>query len=176
MNTNKLPKTVEIAKLATEHAKLVGQINQNDLARLAGADCLSIHSDAEIASVTCEIDFLTQLFFGDRHYLMHGQLNTQLLLICQRCLQSFLSPLKRSFKLCSVSSLSKIDQIPDGYEPVILEAKDKLNVWECITDEILLSIPIVAMHPADACTLSEPQKMQIEQNNSPFAVLKNLLS
>jgi uncharacterized protein len=105
-----------------------------------------------------------------------GTVNGDVTLICQRCLLPMRLPIQIEYQVAFVDNEYQLDQLPAHYEPVITD--EFVKTATMIEDEVLLSLPIVALHPAGKCnvnvqadTVSPPSRSDDE---SPFAVLRAL--
>jgi uncharacterized protein len=71
----------------------------------------------------------------------------ELPLICQRSLRPYLEPVKRHSLLAVVESLAEQDQLPEYYEPVLVE-HGRMALLDLVEDELLLAVPQVPRDPA----------------------------
>ena len=100
---------------------------------------------------------------------------------CERCLETFRYPIASEVRLAFVPEGSGEDRVPDGFEAVPI-GSECLSLSGLVEDELLLSLPVVALHPEG--TPCAERGAQVEGNaggteNSgtqrPFAGLKELL-
>ena len=115
---------------------------------------------------------------------LQGSVSVNLQVTCQRCLQPMSLPLETEFQLALVTSEAQADELPDDYEPLLVE-EDKTNLPAILEDELLLAMPLVAMHEHDCSEYLQQQKhrqaVEAEQQQAekekqnPFSVLKDLL-
>lgn len=110
---------------------------------------------------------------------MKGFVRTTLLLQCQRCLDSLSLPVDSNVSVGFVHSLEEAEGLPDDLDPELVE--DALvNLIALVEAELLLAIPQVPMHPADACAVDMDGYGNVSIDNaengsiSPFAVLADL--
>lgn len=104
-----------------------------------------------------------------------GQISVEMVLQCQRCLDSVTLPVEAEFCLSPVAN-DKVE-LPVRYEPVILD-EDSINVIELVADELLLNMPMIARHPEDNCPGTEWLKAnqeQVREETHPFKILKKQL-
>lgn len=116
---------------------------------------------------------------------MKGRLQTEVTLECQRCLQAMKAPIDANFALGLVRNMEKAEQLPSHYEPLLVES-DELFLRDVIEDELLLALPIVAMHDKAECIDVNQQLEDAAQHNdddsgeskkaNPFAALAALKS
>lgn len=72
-------------------------------------------------------------------------------LVCQRCLggMSHVVEIERTLHLArSEAELERLDALPDGDA---IQAGETLGLVELVEDEVLLSLPLAAMHPEGEC-------------------------
>jgi uncharacterized protein len=82
--------------------------------------------------------------------IITGQTDTVLVVICQRCLEHMSLPMQVNVQLSPVFG-DKADQLPDGYEPLVISA-EPMELSEIIEDEILLNLPQFPKHDAENCS------------------------
>lgn len=166
-----LPKQVDAVKLVNVNQRLEAKINTENLARLKAAVINS--SDF----VNCEIEFHQD---ESRHRLMTGSINTQVSLICERCLEEVQLPISSQFQIGLVFNDEQAAQLPKAFEPVELDEEGQLNLWEVMEDEVLLALPMFPTHAEGECklkTLPEPSAEitdSSDERDNPFAVLAKL--
>jgi uncharacterized protein len=165
----RLPKTINPWQLANTCGHLSGQLELAEMPRLSS---LLLSNDG-LVDITLSGGVDEQ---GNR--FLTGCLKTCVQLLCQRCLQSLISPLSVEFNLGLVLSESQIGSLPKQYEPLL--TAEELVVSELVEDELILALPIVSRHPLeDGCQPQIQQqatdtKTEIKAEN-PFAVLSTLL-
>jgi uncharacterized protein len=168
----KLPKQLDPIKSAMKRSDYRGVIMAKDLARLNEA----------VADVDDEIDVEIR-FDKDAQGLNYfqGQLSTTVKLLCQRCSEQYAHPIQISFCFSPVQGQSQeeIDELPDVYEPVEVNDHGEINLLQLLEDELILSLPIVALHADEDCKVKQDEMSygEIEpadERPNPFAVLKEL--
>ena len=133
----------------------------------------SLNRLAETLALTSENAHLAVIHFtltGDfkrfRQPSLHLRINSELPVICQRCLDEMLVKLDLKFDyLLSDSSVNAVDE---SDELDWLEINSEMDVRELIEDELLLAMPIAPVHATSCTELS----MQSGEKPNPFAVLK----
>lgn len=166
-----LPKQVDAVKLVNVNQRLNAKINTENLSRLNSA---VVHCSE---FVECEIEFHQD---ESKHRLMTGSINSQVSMICQRCLEEVTFPIQSKFQIGLVFNDEQAAQLPRAYEPVELDAEGRLNLWEVMEDEALLALPILPAHAEGECelkTLPEPSAEITDSSGkqeNPFAVLAKL--
>ena len=133
----------------------------------------SLNRLAETLALKSENAHLAAIHFtltGDfkrfRQPSLHLRINSELPVICQRCLDEMLVKLDLKFDyLLSDSSVNAVDE---SDELDWLEINSEMDVRELIEDELLLAMPIAPVHATSCTELS----MQSGEKPNPFAVLK----
>jgi uncharacterized protein len=104
---------------------------------------------------------------------------------CQRCMEAMELPVVTQTLLGIVRSREAAEQLPVRYEPLLLtmdEGDDGVSIASIIEDELILALPLVAMHKQQDCpqgdalmsTASEEENAAMTQRKNPFAVLSQL--
>jgi uncharacterized protein len=109
---------------------------------------------------------------------LDGSVSAQLVLECQRCLRPLTKQIQSEFHLGLVTSDEEAAGLPDEFEPVEVIAGEQ-SLIDVIEDELLLSLPIVAVHEHD-CTSDMNRKDEHEtapgDTYKPFAGLRDLMN
>jgi uncharacterized protein len=98
-----------------------------------------------------------------------GRLQTELLLHCQRCLETVSYPV-------DLTAGEQVNDLPDSYDPLVIDAQS-LSLTTVIEDELLLALPIVAKHQETECVssvTSETGDSYTDEKPNPFAELAQL--
>jgi len=169
--SERLPEHFEANALARRGARFSGTLALAQMPRLAE----SLHSpDGE---VQVELEFAQD---PDGLVVIRGRIEAQLALICQRCLEPMTLPVDRSFTLGVVADEALANRLPESYDPLV-DGGQPVSTRDMVEDELLLSLPLVAMHPAEQCPAAKqpPTDGQTEQpekpaRENPFAVLAEL--
>ena len=136
-----LPQLADARKLATSAALFEGDIALEQLPRV----CEVLADSAGVVSY--------RLLFGfdDEGYLtIEGRMSATVSLFCERCLQAMPQPIESTFTLAVVASDEQANQLPERYEPLVL-VDGIVNAATIIEDEVLLCLPIVALHSEREC-------------------------
>ena len=159
-----LPLTIAPARLARKGESIQGQYAIPDLQRLV--DLLHDQSGHVIFELVFNRD-------EDRNQVViTGKVEAQVSLICQRCMGMLQYTVDSPVYLGVVSDAEGASQLPDGCEPLFVEG-DSASLLAIIEDEILLALPITAMHEEDECDATEfLAKLQQKSRNNPFSILK----
>lgn len=167
----RLPEYVEPLSLCDRGEQLQGFIPITGMARLA--DLLA----AQQGEAEVELRFDKDLQ-GTRY--LSGYIKSTLALRCQRCMEPVTTPIEVELSLGFVSSEAAGQQLPSAFEPFVM-SEPTVTLRELVEDELILALPIVAMHPDEQCN-AELNNAKAEEGNSPaeqkkenpFAVLAGL--
>ncbi|MEP0354909.1 23S rRNA accumulation protein YceD [Paraglaciecola sp.] len=172
MQKVKLPKRLDPVKSANKRSDYRGGILASDMPRLLGM----------VAGVASEIDVDVK-FAKDEQGLTYfqGRMACSTSLRCERCNEVFEHPMDVSFCFSPVQGSEEEveDELPDVYEPVEVDDHGEINLFQCLEDELILSLPIVALHAEEDCK-QKRDKMSFgkiepaDERPNPFAVLKEL--
>ena len=106
--------------------------------------------------------------------MMVGRLQTSLLLECQRCLEPLKLPIDLDFRLMVDAS---DELVRDSSVDTVYSDDGYIDINEVVEDELILAIPLVAMHEDSSCN----EHWQAAENETgaatrenPFAVLQQL--
>jgi uncharacterized protein len=143
------------------------------LANLTGHDPAAVRAEA-------------RLHFGrgsGGHRQITGIVSMQLPVTCQRCLEPVVIELRDDVALRVLLDEAEIADLEPEWDPWI-EQDQRLLLAAIVEEQLMLSMPIVALHEAPACevaaqplaTGAEPQELgQVDDSASnPFAVLAKL--
>lgn len=110
-----------------------------------------------------------------------GHLEAVLPLVCQRCLERIDIPVATELSLALVWNDDQATQLPRTLDPVVMDG-EVLDLLEIVEEELLLALPLVAIHDEGVC---QPPKLLVEQvvvdepvetKVNPFQVLAALKS
>ncbi len=161
-----MPGLVEPYKMAKVEQALEGELALSSMPRVGKL----LASDQ--GSLAYKIDFAID---GHGLCVISGELHGLMNVRCQRCLRTFNHQVGCTFMVSPVKDDLGAKELPDDYEPVVL-VDGKVSLPELIEDEIILAMPIVAMHAVtdSACIQQEVEtETQVEPKN-PFQVLQAL--
>ena len=106
--------------------------------------------------------------------MISGRLETSLELECQRCLRALRMPLVQDFRLM-IDADDEMQRV-SGIDSLASE-EGGIDLFDLVEDEILLAIPIVAMHEDSGCNEYWPDPATdagAAERDNPFAVLAQL--
>jgi uncharacterized protein len=113
--------------------------------------------------------------------IIEGHISTELQLRCQRCMKPVSHVVNFSFKLGIVQNEAQMEKLPDDLEPYLIE-DDTNHLPDMLEDELLLALPLVAMHEFECSAYLQDQEEgqqdkveEPEKKENPFSVLKDLL-
>lgn len=102
-------------------------------------------------------------------------------LICQRSLAPYVEVVKRQSLLTVIGDIGEQEEIPESYEPVLVEHK-RLALQDIVEEELLLAIPQIPRNPdigeIELSTDGEvkpPPAIEEVKTHRPFAGLAGLM-
>ncbi|MDU0355314.1 23S rRNA accumulation protein YceD [Paraglaciecola aquimarina] len=172
MQKVKLPKQVDPVKSATKRSDYRGIVATSEMPRLLEV----------VVDIADQIDVEIK-FSKDEQGLTYFQGHMACLasLRCERCNQAYEHQIDVSFCFSPVQSSEpeESDELPEVYEPVEVDDHGEINLFQVLEDELILSLPIVALHAEEDCG-QKRDKMSFgkiepaDERPNPFAVLKEL--
>ncbi len=167
-----LPLTVDAHKLAKQGTNLSGVLRLANLLRIA--DLL------ENKSGQLMIDLRFEISHDHLHYV-HGQISGDIEIQCQRCMEAMSIVVDNQFVLGLMDNPEIAKRLPENIEPIYLD-QGELDISGMIEDELILALPLIAMHDLDECAARDHmQSVSINEEcvtpgkkDNPFAILKNL--
>jgi uncharacterized protein len=172
MQKVKLPKQVDPVKSANKRSDYRGVLLSADMPRLLGT----------VVDIADEVDVELK-FDKDEQGLnfFHGHMACSTSLRCERCNEPFEYQIDTAFCFSAVQSTEQEDQVPlpEVYEPVEVNDHGEVNLLQIFEDELMLSLPIVALHAEEDCKVKQDNmsfgKIEpVNERPNPFAVLKEL--
>jgi len=170
MQTLLLPEKLNPWRIAAENGRLEGALALAALPRLAAA--LNRTDGVVTVALTAGVDFGGVRFIA-------GTVQTQVELVCQRCLGLLSWPLDVGVSLGLVHHEAEVERLPEKYEP-LLAPEGVVRVTDLVEDELLLALPQIPRH-ADAsdCETRDDQPPASESTpvapGQPLAALASLL-
>lgn len=170
MNKVKLPRLIDPLKSAMKRSTYVGVYSTSLMERFVES-VLACSDD-----VTVEVKFLKD---AQSLTYFQGTAETQANLLCQRCNHEFSHSINLEFCFSPVQGTDTEEELPDAYEPVEVNDHGEIDLLQIIEDELILSLPIVALHAEVDCSVGPDDmtfgKIEPEQERkNPFEVLKEL--
>jgi uncharacterized protein len=168
MSKENLPEKINPFRLAEAGASLRVTLQLKDMQRLR----TSLANDDGEVEVEIQFGIDQQ---GTR--FLRGHINTQLILQCQRCMDTFVYGIIDDFLLGVVKTEEAAKELPEMYEPIFAE-DGMLVTQDIIEDELIVGLPIVPMHKLKDCKVESPTMVlgsdeKLEKDN-PFQVIEIL--
>lgn len=173
MPKTKLPRTIDPLKFAEQQSSLVGELALDAMLRLS--DTCGFKQTSGVAKFLLGGGIDRQGF----RYLK-GEVDADVKLQCQRCLQPMDYNVRVEFLLSPVHDEKEAEKLPVVYEALYL-TQPELALLNIIEDEILLALPLVPKHPAKKCVGAFPPsrgqaravpKDAQDKSSHPFAKLE----
>ena len=186
----RIPQRIDHYRYTDKGVIIEGELSQNELARLAGV--VTDNSGNIRYLLEFGIDVLQNRY-------MRGQIKTQVVLQCQRCLDDYRLDIDTNVALAFVHTDFEAQKAEENaLEAFFVDKKELIDPRVLIEDELLLSLPQIPVHPDgdtdDENTLCRVQLdyppdqtndeqltadrdiVDVEQaeTENPFAVLKKL--
>jgi uncharacterized protein len=167
---DKMRKSYQVQKEVAQKGCFEGEVALSELKRLG--ELLQLDDAGVVGrSIAVTFEFLRSGFDAP---MLAGQLQTSLELECQRCLKPLEFPMELNFRLLIDASDEILSQ---SSEDTLYSDDGYIDIAEVVEDELILAIPLVAMHEDTACNEnwrdSElPAETPMKEN--PFAVLQQL--
>ena len=157
-----LPDQLKLFNFAKKEISLSGLYQISDFPRIT-----------EIASnkkdnVRVELSFYLK---NNKTPCVEGIIELDIVLTCQRCLDNLSIALKVNFNLAFVRNDQQSEELDSHYEIYVIE-EEELATFDLISDEILLSIPMVPTHDYDCIKEINEQEIVEGKSENPFAILK----
>lgn len=163
-----LPERVFPIRLARSGSTLAGRLAVHRMARLADM----LHGARSRASIDLRFGF-----DGTGIACVRGNIEAELDLLCQRCLNPMSILVKREMTLAIVESEDEAARVDSSYEPLLV-GEEAVVLANLVEDELILSLPDFPRHPAGECVMppgaDAVQDTDPEPDENPFAVLQNL--
>lgn len=163
---------VDVEVLAAEGASLERRFRLGEFARLADV-LVDRDGEASARFRFCNV--------ADDVPGCELEIAAEVRLRCQRCLQACGRTIASATRLAFVAADEEATRVPQEWEAVTAE-QGRVALRDLVEDELLLSLPVVAMHaPGTACARSARQAAaedgdaQEPDTHRPFAGLKDLL-
>jgi len=167
MSNGPIPPHVDPRKLADRGVTLQGEIPLESLPRLRA----QLAEDG--GAVRALLEFARD---EQRAAVIRGELDVEVRMICQRCLEVVSLPIHGEYDYAVVREESAAQAQPKGYD--LLEVgEEPLDLLALVEDELLLALPIVPVHEhcQHEAALDEPEPPEDEvKRSNPFSVLAQL--
>lgn len=175
MQKVKIPITIEPAKAAMKRMTYDGYVVSNKFKRLL--EVAEVVSETVDVTIECGVDQQDLV-------VIKGSVKTDLILTCQRCGNGVPYHAETEFTYTPVLDAAEESEepIPEAYDEIEVDEFGAINLIQLVEDELMLALPIVAMHDPEDCEVSEkdmtfgelaPEATE-EKKSNPFDVLKQL--
>ena len=165
---DKLRRRYQAQKEVARNGYFEGEITISELERLD--DLLYHGTSGGDGSIFVRFEFVRNELGAAK---LVGHLSGSLELECQRCLKAMSLPLQQDFEL-----LIDADDglVRDSGTDTIFSEDGYIDIYSVIEDELILAIPLVALHEDSGCNEHWPAAAQAEgeTRQNPFAVLRQL--
>ena len=104
---------------------------------------------------------------------IEGSVELAAALDCQRCLNEVKLQLNPTFKLAFIIHENQAEDLDPSFE-TILNADEEFSTIEFVTDEVLISIPMIPMHSHECQSYKDKSPVIEQKRKNPFAVLEQL--
>ncbi len=154
----KLPDWIDPSRLAQTHAQLEGYLSMRAM------DVLKQHTEGDLSAlnVFCRLNFSVQ----SKRIICEGQLQADLPLLCQRCLEVMTFRVEKPLSYCFLEPGESDEQIDAAYEALWLE-EVPLKLAELLEEELVLSLPFIAKHEQCPSLSDEIAEILIESEDIP---------
>lgn len=166
-----LPTTLDVRKAAARGAIVTGILKPTDLARF-----LPLVAGPE-GTILVKMEFSRD---EEGRYLLHLSIEADLLVTCQRCLETLPTHIGSDCVLAVVWTDEEAAHLPKHLEPLIVK-ESLCSLWPIVEDELILSLPAYSYHEAEDCKLSiaefsdpTPQEVTGDEKPNPFNLLGQL--
>ena len=109
--------------------------------------------------------------------IVQGTIAAGLTLRCQRCLEPMVVSLELPVRLALVQSEAEEQNLPPGFEALMVGERP-IPLAQIVEDELILGLPLVPMHPEQACKVVKDYGVDAgegaDQSANPFGVLATL--
>jgi uncharacterized protein len=170
LTTNQLlPGSVDALKLCQQGVRVSGFLPLANLQRLSRQ--LYVAEGVVQAELAFGVD-------EQSRKTINGHLEATLPLVCQRCLERHDVAVTSEFALALVWNDDQAARLPRTLDPIQMEGEE-LDLLEIVEEELLLALPLVALHEPGVCQppelLNQPvDDASVEEKTNPFQVLASL--
>lgn len=170
MSNFELPERVNPYQMADKLSELAGEVSRERLSRLEEA------TEGVVRSAQAKLSFDRD---GSGRRVVSGQVSGTVDLLCQRCLKAFQYELDGSFNMALVYNDEMARALPADLDSLLLLPDQPLDVAMIVEDELLLCLPMHAVHPFGECHIetqfgADESEDFPDQAPNPFDVLKDL--
>ena len=165
---DKLRRRYQVQKEVSQKGYFEGEIPLSELGRV-GELLHSGKSDLQGRKIALKFEFVSNEY---EIPMLVGRLETSLELECQRCLNVLEWPMPLDFSLMIDAS---DELVRDSSVDTLYSEDGFIDIVEVVEDELILAIPLVAMHEDTACSENwQVAESETAIKDNPFAVLQQL--
>jgi uncharacterized protein len=123
------------------------------------------------------------IFFSrdeERRYIMRVEIDADVMVTCQRCLEAMPEHLSSKSILAIVWTDEEATHVPKHLEALVVDDAP-CSLWEVVEDELILALPSFSYHATENCKkrtleFSDPdtEKNRVQEKPNPFNVLAQL--
>lgn len=171
MKKVRVPITVDPVRSAGKGTTYDGLVPSSNLPRLQ--EILFTPSEDVEVNLAFDRDEQGIVFFN-------GDAKVEVTLACQRCGEPMKNmPVTVKFQYAPVNQKVTAEDLPGYYDAVEINELGEINLHEIIEDELILGLPLVAMHAVNDCAIDRNAMKFGElppeaEKKNPFAVLQQL--
>lgn len=165
-----LPRQIDPRKFAQKGIAVTGSIAQRELPRLAEF----------LVDQNGVVDVDLQFYVDEQGArVLDGRLSAEVKLVCQRCLEPMIQPVKATIALNMVWDDEQAKQVDKSRDAWVLP-EGQTDIYHVIEEELLLSIPLVSYHeelciPAEHYNTGDIAAVdQQPKQNNPFQALASM--
>lgn len=159
-----IPDKIQLLKFASKSLILSHTYKIRDFPRISKL------TSSQDSTLDVKLNFSLK---NNRIPCIQGEIELDLVLTCQRCLDDVNIHLNPKFKLAFVQNEQQGEEFDTSFE-IILNTAEEFPSIEFITDEVLIAVPMAPMHQYKCSSHQNDQSINIKKSVSPFAILKQL--
>lgn len=126
-------------------------------------------ADAAV-SIQPQVTIKLQFAKLDKRPTIHGEMQAEVELVCQRCMRNMQYPLHETFELMLIEKEAELVSVPETHEPWIANALH-LNVFELVEEQLLLALPLIAKHADEReCAQANADVLNQSQPDEPVSL------
>jgi len=165
---DKLRRRYQVQKEVNQKSYFEGEISLAELGRV-GELLHPGKSGLDGRKIALKFEFVSNEY---KVPMLVGRLETSLQLECQRCLNTLEWPLTLDFRLMIDAS---DELVKDSSVDTLYSENGFIDIVEVVEDELILAIPLVAMHEDISCNENwQVAESEPAAKDNPFAVLQQL--
>ncbi len=127
-----------------------------------------------VTNINDEVKVELSFYIEDNNIpCIKGRIELKVALDCQRCLDEVSLHLNPSFNLAFLKNEQQGEGLDSSFE-TILNENEEFSTIEFITDEVLISIPMIPMHSHECVSYKDKQLIEEQKRENPFAILEQL--